>query len=200
MSDLKRICVYCGSAPGSRPEYIESARAVGRVLAKRGIGVVYGGARVGTMGAVAEGALDEGGEVIGIIPHGLVAMEVAHEGLSELHAVHSMHERKALMETMSDGFITLPGGYGTHDETFEVLVWLQLGIHRKPVGLLNTLEYYDSLLRYLDHTVQEGFLKQENRDLIQVEREPEALVDRMLGWAAPEIPLWTPTQADDSKP
>lgn len=197
MSELKRVCVYCGSADGARPEYLESARALGGELARRGLGVVYGGARVGTMGALAEGALAHGGEVIGVIPHGLLALEVAHDGLSELHAVRSMHERKAKMEQLADGFVTLPGGYGTHDETFEVLVWLQLGIHRKPVGMLNTLSYYDALLAYLDHTVREGFLAAANRALLLVERDPRAMIDALAAWQAPEIPHWIPTADRD---
>ncbi len=132
-------------------------------------------------------------EVIGIIPHGLIAMEVAHDGLSELHAVHSMHERKAMMEQLADAFVTLPGGYGTHDETFEALAWLQLGIHRKPIALLNTLGYYDDLLAYLDHTVREGFLAPANRELLLVENEADALLDTLAAWTPPDIPRWVPT-------
>lgn len=192
---MQRICVYCGSSSGSDPIYLETAKSVGRCLAERGISLVYGGAKVGTMGAVADGALQAGGEVIGIIPHGLQALEVAHDSLSELHAVHSMHERKARMESLADGFISLPGSYGTLDESFEILVWLQLGIHSKPIGLLNVKGYYDHLLRHLDHSCKEGFLKPENRELLLVETDPEQLVDRLLTWQAPDIPVWKPDPA-----
>ena len=192
MPRLRRLCVYCGSAEGARPEYLESARQLGRLLAEREIALVYGGARLGTMGAVAEGALEGGGEVIGVIPHGLIAMELAHDGLSELHVVHSMHERKALMEQLADAFVALPGAYGTHDETFEALAWLQLGIHRKPVALLNTLGYYDALVAYLDHTVREGFLSKNNRELLLIEEDAGALLDRFEAWVAPDIPRWIP--------
>lgn len=189
---MKRVCVYCGSSEGARPEYVQAARELGRSLARRGLGLVYGGARVGTMGAVADGALEAGGEVIGVIPHGLTALEVAHDSLSELHAVRSMHERKALMEELSDAFVSLPGSYGTHDETFEILVWLQLGIHRKPIGLLNVLGYYDLLLAHLDHARREGFLKPENQALLLVEDDAETLLDRVTTWVPPDIPRWVP--------
>nr|MDQ3828277.1 TIGR00730 family Rossman fold protein [Candidatus Tectomicrobia bacterium] len=156
---MKRLCVYCGSNPGSQPDYTEAARNLARVLVKRNIEVVYGGASVGIMGVLADAILAEGGHVIGIIPQALVDKEVAHRGLSDLRVVKSMHERKTLMAELSDGFIALPGGLGTLEELFEVLTWALLGLHQKPCGLLNIRDYYRSLIDFLDHAVAERFIK-----------------------------------------
>jgi len=182
---VKRICVYCGSSPGTDPEFMSSAYELGGLIASRGLELVYGGAKVGTMGAVADGALARDGEVIGVLPEVLVEMEVAHDSLSELHAVRDMHERKAKMAALADAFITLPGSYGTFDETFEALVWLQLGVQRKPVGFLNTRGYYDPLFTFLDRAREEGFCRPENRALPLVDDDPSRLLDALLAWSPP---------------
>jgi len=187
---MHRICVYCGSNPGARPEYGAAARELGQRMGERGIGLVYGGSKAGTMGVIADSVLEHGGEVVGVIPGTLIEHEVAHDGLSELHAVNSMHERKALMEQLADGFIALPGGYGTHDELFEILAWSQLGIHRKPIGLLNIRGYYDALLAYLDHTVREGFVAQNNRELLLVDDDPGSMIEQLASWEAPPVKIW----------
>jgi uncharacterized protein (TIGR00730 family) len=187
---MKRICVFCGSSPGARPEYRERARELGALLARRGLGLVYGGGSVGLMGVVADGALSAGGEVIGIIPRALEARELDHRGLTQLHVVGSMHERKAMMEQLSDGFVALPGGAGTLEELFEILTWSQLGIHRKPAGMLDVAGYYEHLCRFLDHAVAERFLRPEHRALLLVERDPAALLDRMSAWTPPSIDKW----------
>jgi uncharacterized protein (TIGR00730 family) len=161
--------------------YREAALEVGRELARRGIGLVYGGASVGLMGALADAALEAGGEVIGVIPRALVEKEISHRGLSELCVVESMHERKALMAERADAFLALPGGFGTLEEIFEALAWRQLRIHRKPCGLLNVAGYYDGLLAMLDHAVAEGFLRSENRGLIVSDSEPGRLIELLLG-------------------
>jgi uncharacterized protein (TIGR00730 family) len=163
-----RVLVFCGSGPGRRPEYMTAAAELGRRLAAEGLGTVYGGASVGMMGAVADGALGAGGEVTGVIPRQLVDRELAHPGLSELHVVASMHERKALMLSLADAVVALPGGAGTMDELFEVLTWSQLGLHEKPVGLLNIAGYYTSLLSFLDHAVNERLLRAQQRDSLIV--------------------------------
>jgi uncharacterized protein (TIGR00730 family) len=163
-----RVLVFCGSGPGRRPEYMTAAAELGRRLAAEGLGTVYGGASVGMMGAVADGALGAGGEVTGVIPRQLVDRELAHPGLSELHVVASMHERKALMLSLADAVVALPGGAGTMDELFEVLTWSQLGLHEKPVGLLNIAGYYTSLLGFLDHAVNERLLRAQQRDSLIV--------------------------------
>jgi uncharacterized protein (TIGR00730 family) len=163
---VKRLAVYCGSASPADPAFIESARSVGRVLAERGIGLVYGGGRLGLMGAVADAALEAGGEVIGVIPDLLVGAEVAHRGLSELHVVRTMHERKQAFTDLSDGFLTLPGGTGTMDELWEALSWAQLGYHALPVGLLNVAGYYDGLLAFVETMAATGFLRPQHRDLL----------------------------------
>jgi uncharacterized protein (TIGR00730 family) len=180
---VKRLAVYCGSASPSDPVYIESARAVGRTLAERGIGVVYGGGRLGLMGAIADSALEAGGEVIGIIPQALVAAEVAHRGLTELHVVDTMHQRKQLMAERSDAFLALPGGIGTFEELFEVWTWRQLGYHDKPVGLLNVGGYYDQLLSFLDVSVDDGFVAAPQRELLQVATDPAELLGRLAAQA-----------------
>lgn len=176
---MKRIVVFCGSSPGGRPVYAERAADFGRLLAERGIAVVYGGASVGMMGAVADGALGAGGEVIGVIPQRLLESEIAHAGLTELRIVETMHERKSLMSELSDGVVALPGGSGTLDELFEMFTWGQLGLHRKAIALLNIENYWDPLLALIDHMVQERFMWAEHRDAIIVEHEPVALLDRL---------------------
>ncbi|MCT8002854.1 TIGR00730 family Rossman fold protein [Sphingomonas sanguinis] len=176
---MKRLAIYCGSATPSDPLYIETARSVGRGLAERGIGVVYGGGRLGLMGAVADAALAAGGEVIGIIPQALVDAEVAHRGLTELHVVPGMHERKKAFTDLSDGFITIAGGTGTMDELWEALSWAQLGYHADPVGLLNTGGYYDHLVAFWDKMGEVGFLRPQHRDLLIVDDTLDGLLDRM---------------------
>jgi uncharacterized protein (TIGR00730 family) len=179
---MQRIVVFCGSSPGRRPEYAEAATAFGRLLAERGIGVVYGGASVGMMGALADGALAAGGEVIGVIPRRLLEREIAHPGLTELHTVGTMHERKALMADLSDGVVALPGGTGTLDELFEMFTWAQLGLHRKPIGLLEIDGYWQPLLAFIDHMVAERFLWAEHRDALLVAADGPALLDRLAAF------------------
>lgn len=176
---MKTVCVYCGSSSGARLEYLEAATSLGSRLARYGKRLVYGGACVGVMGRVADAVLENGGEVVGVIPQGLMERDLAHQGLTQLHVVATMHERKAMMAELSDAFIALPGGIGTFEELFEILTWAQLGIHHKPCGLLNVAGYYDPLLVFLDHSVQEGFLAPEHRSLLLVENEPEALLKRL---------------------
>jgi len=166
MEQLKRICVFCGSSVGSRPTYAAATRELGRTLAARGLGIVFGGGKVGLMGVLADAALAVGGEVIGVIPEALVAREIAHTGLTKLHVVRSMHERKTLMADLADAFIALPGGYGTLEEFLEAVTWTQLGIHKKPCGLLNVNGYYDALLALLDRAVADGFIREANRILV----------------------------------
>lgn len=175
----RRLCVFCGSRPGANGLYAEHARDLGRALAERGIGLVYGGGRVGLMGEVADAVLGAGGEAIGVIPGALVEREISHPNLSELHVVGSMHERKAMMGDLSDGFVALPGGTGTLEEFFEVLTWAQLGIHAKPCALLDVEGYWSRLLDLFDHMVAEGFLRPEHRSLILTDRDPRALLDRL---------------------
>ena len=182
---MRRLAVYCGSATPADPVYIETARDVGRALAERGIGVVYGGGRLGLMGAVADSALAAGGEVIGVIPDALVNLEVAHRGCTELIAVRTMHERKQLFTDLSDGFVTIAGGTGTMDELWEALSWAQLGYHAKPVGLLNTAGYYDGLIEFWENMGTVGFVRAQHRELLIVETGLKALLDRM----ARHVPL-----------
>ena len=182
---IGRICVFCGSRPGSRPEYVQAARHLGEQLAARGIGLVYGGGHVGLMGTVADAVLKAGGEVIGVIPDNLVKRELSHHGLSELHVVGSMHERKALMAKLADAFIALPGGYGTFEELFEIVTWAQLGLHRKAVGILNVGGFYDGLLALVDHAIGEGFIPEDNRALLLESRESGALLDLVIGFEPP---------------
>jgi hypothetical protein len=184
------VCVFCGSNGGLRPDYVAAARALGEALAHRGMGLVYGGASIGVMGAVADACLEAGGHVEGVIPGGLFAREVAHTRLSQLHVVESMHARKALMASLSDAFVALPGGFGTFEELFEVVTWGQLGIHRKPIALLNTGGYYDSLLRFLDHAVQEGFISLEHRGRLLVKDRIDALIDTVLAYIPPPAVRW----------
>lgn len=187
---MKRICVFCGSSPGRNRGYRDAAGALGRLLAREGIGLVYGGSSIGLMTAAADAALAAGGEVTGVIPRSLEAKEIAHPGLSALHVVETMHERKALMAELSDGFVALPGGMGTFDEFFEVVTWAQLGIHAKPCGLLNVAGYYDRLTAFLDHAVAEGFVKVELRDMLVVEERPEAMLERFRAYRSPVVEKW----------
>jgi hypothetical protein len=188
---VKRVCVFCGSAPGRQEVYADAARLLGAELVRRGLGLVYGGGSVGLMGVVADAVLAAGGEAIGVLPRGLARKEFAHDGLTELHLVGSMHERKALMGALSDGFVALPGGLGTLEEVFEVLTWAQLGIHRKPVGLVDVQGYWGGLLTLLRHAVEEGFIRPEYAGLLLVESTPEAILDRFLAWRPPVTPpIW----------
>jgi uncharacterized protein (TIGR00730 family) len=182
---LKNICVFAGSSSGSRPDYRSAAEELGRALAQRNLGVVFGGGCVGLMGALADTALAAGGDVTGIIPEALVAREVAHRGLSRLHVVSSMHERKALMAELSDAFLALPGGWGTLEEFFEVLTWAQLGLHRKPCGLINVGGYFDGLLSFLGHAVGERFVKPENQSLVLVASSVGDMVDQLERYQPP---------------
>jgi uncharacterized protein (TIGR00730 family) len=174
------ICVFAGSSSGRRPSYAKQARALGEVIAARGFGLVYGGASVGLMNEAAEGALSKGGKVIGVLPQWLDDREVAHDGLSELRIVGSMHERKAQMADLSSAFVVLPGGIGSLEECFEIWTWSQLGIHQKSIGLLNVEGYYDGLSQFLDHVVQEEFLKAAHRDLLLLDEDPERLLSALL--------------------
>ena len=176
---MKRICVFCGSSPGARPEYVQAARALGEALVRRQIGLVYGGARVGTMGALASAVIGSSGEVIGVMPRNLVEREIADTKLPDLRIVGSMHERKALMADLADAFIALPGGLGTLDELFQVLSWAELGRHSKPIGLLNVCGYYDALVAFLDHAVAQRFIGAEDLSLLLVDQHPDALLDRL---------------------
>ncbi len=178
---LRSLCVYCGARPGRNPAFLDSARSFGGLLARRGINLVFGGSHIGLMGALADGALVEGGRVVGVIPRALVDRELAHRGLTELVVVDSMHERKAAMERRSDAFVALPGGSGTLDELFEIWTWRQLGIHHKPVGLLDLGGYWQPLLACLEHLVAEGFSGRTERDMLLVESDPGALLDRLAG-------------------
>ena len=187
---LRSLCVFCASSPGVDPAYMACARDFGALLAARGVRVVYGGGRVGLMGALAEGALHAGGTVVGVMPHALVAREIAHHGLTELHVVDSMHERKARMAELSDGFVALPGGLGTLEELFEVWTWGQLGLHAKPYGLLDVRGFWGPLLAFLDHLVAERFVRPEYRALLSVHADGAALLDRMATAPLPAAPRW----------
>ena len=187
---MKRICVFAGSSSGAKVEYVAAARELGRVLAQRQLGLVYGGARVGLMGALANGALSEAGHVIGVMPEALVAKEVAHQSLSELRVVKSMHERKAMMADLADGFVALPGGWGTVEEFFEILTWGQLGLHRNPCGLLNIHGYFDRLLSFVEHSVDERFVRSEHRSMILVSDSAKELLDGMAAYKAPVVEKW----------
>jgi uncharacterized protein (TIGR00730 family) len=182
---VDRICVFCGASPGRETAYAALAASVGAGLASRGIHVVYGGGRLGLMGALADAALAAGGQVIGVIPRGLVGRELAHQGVTELRIVESLHERKALMAELADGFIALPGGLGTLEELAEVASWAQLELHAKPIGLLGHAGYWDSLLAWLDHAVAEGFISSEHRRLVGVDDDLDALLTRFEAWQAP---------------
>lgn len=187
---MKSICVFAGSNPGERPDYVQAARELGRRAAERGLRVVYGGGRVGLMGELADAVLRAGGEVIGVIPEALLRKEVGHGALTDLRVVDTMHERKALMADLSDGVIALPGGLGTLEELFEMLTWGQLGIHKKPCGLLNAAGYYDDLLDFLDKAVREGFIRPAHRGLVLSAAEVDELIDGMLDYEPPRLAKW----------
>jgi uncharacterized protein (TIGR00730 family) len=185
---VKRLAVYCGSATPADPVYIEAARAVGRGLAERGIGIVYGGGKLGLMGAVADSCLAAGGEVVGVIPTALVNAEVAHRGLTELHVVETMHERKARFTELADGFVNLPGGTGTMDELWEAMSWAQLGYHSDPIGLLNVAGYYDKLVEFWVHMGRVGFVRPQHQGMLLVADTLDALLDKM-GAHQPAVPI-----------
>jgi uncharacterized protein (TIGR00730 family) len=187
---LHTVCVFCASSPGVHPVYVERAAAMGRFLAESGRRIVYGGGRTGLMGALADAALLAGGDVIGIMPRHLVEREVAHIALTELHVVASMHERKALLAELADGFLAMPGGLGTLEELFEIWTWGQLGLHRKPYGILEVDAYFAPLLTFLDHAVVEGFIRQEYRSLLVVDDDPRGLIERMEAMHPPALPKW----------
>ncbi len=187
---MKRVCVFCGSGEGSRPIYAEAARRTGEEIARRGLELVYGGGKAGLMGAVADAALAAGGEVIGVIPNAQVSGEIGHEGLTELHVVGSMHERKKLMTDLSDGFVALPGGYGTLEEFMEVLSWAQLSIHEKPCALLDVAHYWEPLVSLFDRTVTEGFVRPDHRSLVLTGGDPSRLLDTMERYAPPAAKKW----------
>jgi uncharacterized protein (TIGR00730 family) len=190
VSEIRRLAVFCGSNPGTRPDYIAAAKEFGALLASRGIGIVYGGSSVGLMAALADAALDELGEVTGVIPRMLVEREVANTALSDLRIVDSMHQRKALMADLADGFVALPGGIGTLEEFFEVWTWGQLGMHAKPCGLLNVGGYFDPLLEFLDHAVEEKFVRDVHRSMVIVESDPATLLDRFAEYVPPRVVKW----------
>ncbi|MBT7589944.1 MAG: TIGR00730 family Rossman fold protein [Candidatus Scalindua sp.] len=187
---MKRLCVYCGSSSGRQPGYAQVARQLAHAMVSKNIDLVYGGASVGIMGEIANAVLGEGGDVIGVIPKGLFAKEVAHTGITELREVGSMHERKALMADLSDGFIALPGGLGTIEEIFEIITWSQLGMHRKPCGLLNVNNYYDKLIGFLDHAVSEQFIKATHHSTILIDECPDGLLEKFEAYKAPETAKW----------
>ena len=182
VSPLNRVCVFCGSSFGGREAYAETARALGRELAGRGIGLVYGGGSVGLMGVVADAVLAAGGEVIGVIPRPLATKEIAHQGLADLRVVASMHERKALMAELADGFVALPGGLGTFDELFEAMTWAQLGLHEKPIAVLEVGGYFATFLALLDRATSERFVRPEHRALVIADDDPARVLDRMASW------------------
>lgn len=179
-TSIKRICVFCGSKRGARSVYTATAQQLGKVMVSKGIGLVYGGGSIGLMGDIADAVLREKGNVIGVIPHALASKEFAHPGLTELHMVSSMHERKAMMAELSDAFIAMPGGFGTLDELFEILTWAQLGFHAKPVGLLNVEGYFDLLLEFIHHVLQERFISAKHRRLIIASNDPEDLLTELI--------------------
>lgn len=177
---MKRVCVFCGSRVGLRPEYRTAAVRLGESLVARGLGLVFGAGHIGLMGVVADAVLQAGGEVIGVIPQAMVDRELAHMGLTQLHIVDTMHQRKALMADLSDGFLALPGGFGTADELFEILTWRQLGIHDKPIGLCNVAEFFKPLLGWVDQCVTDGFLRTAHRDTLLVDDDPVTLIEKLL--------------------
>ena len=187
---IKKICVYCGSSPGKNPAYSQAAVKLALALSERNIGLVYGGGAVGIMGTVADAVLAAGGEVVGVIPKALAIKEVAHDSLSELHVVASMHERKAMMADLADGFIALPGGWGTLEEVFEILTWAQLGFHDKPCGLLNIDGYYDGLISFLENSFDQQFVNELCRPMLMKAREPQTLLDKFATYRAPKVRKW----------
>lgn len=187
---MKNICVFCGANPGHLTVYCQAAEELGRLLVAENLGLVYGGGSVGLMGVIADSVLQANGNVIGVIPERLATLELLNVAVKDMRIVESMHARKALMAELSDAFIALPGGYGTFEELFEVITWAQLGIHTKPIGLLNTNGFYDHLLRFIDTTIEHGFIKPINRDLMVVESTPEALLQRLKTHHVPFVPIW----------
>jgi uncharacterized protein (TIGR00730 family) len=190
MPKIRRLCVFCGSSDGTRPEYAAAARAFGRFCAERNVDLVYGGGRVGLMGALADGCLAAGGKIVGVIPQSLMDKELGHGGCTELHVVDSMHERKALMAERADAFVALPGGIGTFEELFEVWTWNQLGLHAKPCGLLNIAGFYDPLLAFLRHVADDGFMRTEHLSMLQATDEAATLLDRMERYEPPDVEKW----------
>jgi uncharacterized protein (TIGR00730 family) len=187
---MRRVCVFCGSSVGLSAAYADAARAMGALLADRGIGLVYGGGNVGLMGVIADAVLERGGHVIGVIPQALADREIAHSGITDLRVVDSMHTRKAMMADLSDAFIAMPGGVGTFEEFFEAVTWTQLGLHRKPCGLLNVNGFYAPLAAFIDQAVTEGFIKPVHRAAIVVDSDPARLLDRLATVDLPDVPKW----------
>jgi uncharacterized protein (TIGR00730 family) len=187
---IRRICVFCGSNAGSEELYVEAARDLGRLFAREGIGLVYGGGSVGLMGELADAVLGAGGEAIGVIPHALWAREVGHRGLTDIHIVETMHERKAMMSDLADAFIALPGGLGTLEEIFEIWTWAQLGLHAKPLGFLDVNGFYAPLMQFLDRAARERFLREEHRAIAVVESDAEALLKKFDQWRPPRVQKW----------
>jgi uncharacterized protein (TIGR00730 family) len=200
VSVIRSICVYCGANAGVLPDYADAARRTAALLTENGITIVYGGGSVGLMGILADAALASGGSVIGVIPRHLTAREIAHDRLTELHVVGSMHERKALMMELSDAFIALPGGLGTLEELFEILTWSQLGLHAKPCGLLNVRGYYDPLVALLDRAVDQRFLRPEHRGLLLAESDVGRLLERLRRFEAPRVQKWLTEDTGDGEP
>ena len=190
MSGIRRLCVYCGANVGARPAYTDMARRLGQFLGEQRLGLVYGGGNVGLMGVLADAALLAGADVIGVIPRALLARELGHQGVSELRVVETMHERKAAMAELADAFVALPGGLGTLDELFEAMTWAQLGLHQKPIGLLEVDGFFAPLVTYLDRAVTEGFVRAEHRAALTVASEPEVLLERFATYRAPEVGKW----------
>ncbi len=194
MSELKSVCVFCGSKVGVGDGYREQTAMLGRLLAEHQIRLVFGGGSVGLMGVVADAVLESGGQVTGVIPGMLATKELLHPDVSDMHRVDDMHTRKALMAELSDAFIALPGGYGTFEELFEIITWAQLGIHEKNIGLLNVAGFFDPLVRMIDHAIQEGFIKPKHRELIVVEERPDALLERLVEHQMPKVKKWLKPQ------
>ena len=192
---MRRVCVYAGSNPGNDPAYAEAAGALATTLAERGIGLVFGGSKLGLMGVLADTILEAGGEAIGVMPQALIDREIGHRGLTELKIVGSMHERKAQMAGLSDAFVAVPGGIGTLEELIEIYTWSQLGIHEKACGLLNVRGYYDHLAAFLDHAVEAGFLRAEHRAVLAVAEDPGHLLDRLAAFRPPGVGKWTELEA-----
>lgn len=188
---MKRACIFCGSSPGGRPAYTEATEDLGRLLVENDIGLVFGGASVGLMGRLADTVMSEGGEAVGVIPQSLVDREIAHLGLTDLHVVDTMHERKQLMADLSDAFVALPGGLGTLDELFEIYTWAQLGMHRKPIGILNVEGYFDGIADFLEHAVAERFVREDHREMLIVEDEPQPMLERLRSFDPASLtPKW----------
>lgn len=187
---IRRVCVFCGSNPGQNPRYAAEAKDVGKHLAARGWGLVYGGGRVGLMGIVADAVLEAGGEVIGVIPEMLATKELKHTGATAMHVTPNMHTRKAMMAEHADAFIAMPGGFGTFEEVMEITTWAQLGLHRKPIGLLNVSGFYERLSSFIDHATREGFIKSEQRDLVFMENNAASVVDRLVHHQMPTVRKW----------